>query len=89
MLAILNLSAYMCAILILSLIVWLISGNKMLYNILIPKPPEDPVKKYIKYVGGGIISAISSLIKFIGRIFVIPTQDVFRAGPDNYWLTYN
>lgn len=73
MVALLNISAYLCAIGILALIVWLLSGNK-LYKLLIPKPPENTLKQFMKYIGGGIIYGISSVFKFVGMIFTIPVS---------------
>ncbi|KAH1000870.1 hypothetical protein HUJ04_013149 [Dendroctonus ponderosae] len=70
----LNISAHIWALLLIGLVVWFMWGNK-LYNLLAPKPPESPFKRYMKYAGGSIFYTISSIIRFIGRILAIPVSD--------------
>ncbi|XP_048518271.1 uncharacterized protein LOC109545659 isoform X2 [Dendroctonus ponderosae] len=80
----LNISAHIWALLLIGLVVWFMWGNK-LYNLLAPKPPESPFKRYMKYAGGSIFYTISSIIRFIGRILAIPTHQVFQPANDYVW----
>ncbi|XP_050306457.1 uncharacterized protein LOC126743391 [Anthonomus grandis grandis] len=82
---ILNIITWTCFACIMGLVVWFVSENQILRNILFPKPPESTLMRYVKLVGGAVVYSANSVLKFIGRLLTIPTQTVFQSAHEEIW----
>ncbi|KAF7278196.1 hypothetical protein GWI33_008690 [Rhynchophorus ferrugineus] len=81
-LTLLQLSSYLCALLITSLLIWLLSDNSLFSVMVMPKQPENPLKKFLKLFGGGALNLFTRFIRLFGTVLAIPTQDLYQPNPD-------
>ncbi|KAJ8926014.1 hypothetical protein NQ315_009869, partial [Exocentrus adspersus] len=75
----------LCGILLVSLLIWFIFGFDF-FHIFFKRRDiqEAPIRRYVKYVGGGTMHLITNLFRILRRVLTTPTQQVYQVPPNRY-----
>nr|CAI5864786.1 unnamed protein product [Callosobruchus analis] len=74
----------LCGFLLVSLCIWLLFGNELVDILLKPRPKEYRITKYFNYLGKQILHIITTIFEKLGKVLVLPAQQVYQP-TNNIW----
>nr|CAI5865732.1 unnamed protein product [Callosobruchus analis] len=67
----------LCSFLLVSLCIWLLFGNELM-DILLKPRPRYSISKHFNYLGNQIIHIITTTFEKLGKVLVLPAQQVYQ-----------